>query len=158
MTKPEVMQDYEAIYLAPKCMASGEREWCEHDAPYDCDCDDGPHPWIKFVRSDIAEAADAIEALTAEVERLKLDLQAKDCLQDSAYQAGMKHGWNCAVSGDRDAYDTAISSEHIAELRRVNEARDACFAGCPECEPEGDAPEFFRMIDDLDDEGLFDEG
>lgn len=66
-----------------------------------------------------------IEALTAEVERLKLDLQAKDCLQDSAYQAGMKHGWNCAVSGDRDAYDTAISSEHIAELRRVNEARAA---------------------------------
>jgi len=58
MTKPEVMQDYEAIYLAPKCMASGEREWCEHDAPYDCDCDDGPHPWIKFVRSDIAEAAE----------------------------------------------------------------------------------------------------
>ncbi len=71
------------------------------------------------------DAADAIEALTAEVERLKLDLQAKDCLQDSAYQAGMKHGWNCAVSGDRDAYDTAISSEHIAELRRVNEARAA---------------------------------
>ncbi len=66
-----------------------------------------------------------IEALTAEVDRLKLDLQAKDCLQDSAYQAGMKHGWNCAVSGDRDAYDTAISSEHIAELRRVNEARAA---------------------------------
>lgn len=58
MTKPEMTQDYEAIYLAPKCMASGEREWCEHDAPYDCDCDDGPHPWIKFVRSDIAEAAE----------------------------------------------------------------------------------------------------
>ena len=32
------------------------------------------------------------------------------------------------------------------------------FLGCPECEPEGDAPEFFRMIDDLDDEGLYDEG
>lgn len=75
------------------------------------------------------DAADAIEALTAEVERLKLDLQAKDCLQDSAYQAGMKHGWNCAVSDDRAAYDAAISSEHIAELRRVNETRAALNGG-----------------------------
>jgi len=70
MTKPEMTQDYEAIYLAPKCMASGEREWCEHDAPYDCDCDDGPHPWIKFVRSDIAEAA---EQRGAERERERIE-------------------------------------------------------------------------------------
>ncbi len=23
--------------------------WCEHDAPIDCECIDGPHPWIKYV-------------------------------------------------------------------------------------------------------------
>lgn len=64
-----------------------------------------------------------------ERERLKLDLQAKDCLQVSAYHAGMKHGWNCAISGDMAAYDAAISTEHIAELRSVNEARDALKQG-----------------------------
>jgi len=28
------------------------------------------------------------------------------------------------------------------------------FLGCSECEPEGDAPEFFRMVDELDEEGF----
>ena len=38
----------DVIYLAPLCQEH-ERMWCEHDAPVDCDCIDGPHPWIKYV-------------------------------------------------------------------------------------------------------------
>lgn len=38
----------EVIYLAPLCQEH-ERMWCEHDAPIDCECIDGPHPWIKYV-------------------------------------------------------------------------------------------------------------
>ena len=61
-----------------------------------------------------------------EVERLKLDVAAQECLQDSAYRAGMKHGWNCAVTDSREDYDRAMAgTEHIAELRRIREARAA---------------------------------
>lgn len=38
----------DVIYLAPLCQEH-ERMWCEHDAPVDCECVDGPHPWIKYV-------------------------------------------------------------------------------------------------------------
>lgn len=38
----------DVIYLAPLCQGY-ERMWCEHDAPIDCECIDGPHPWIKYV-------------------------------------------------------------------------------------------------------------
>lgn len=38
----------DVIYLAPLCQEH-ERMWCEHDAPVDCECIDGPHPWIKYV-------------------------------------------------------------------------------------------------------------
>lgn len=38
----------EVIYLAPLCQGY-ERMWCEHDAPVDCECIDGPHPWIKYI-------------------------------------------------------------------------------------------------------------
>ena len=38
----------DVIYLAPPCQEH-ERMWCEHDAPVDCECIDGPHPWIKYV-------------------------------------------------------------------------------------------------------------
>ena len=38
----------DVIYLAPLCQEH-ERMWCDHDAPVDCECVDGPHPWIKYV-------------------------------------------------------------------------------------------------------------
>ena len=38
----------DVIYLAPLCQEH-ERMWCEHDAPVDCECIDGPHPWIKYI-------------------------------------------------------------------------------------------------------------
>lgn len=81
----------------------------------------------------INDLADRIEQLTAEVERkdaeiarLHLDIEAQECLQDSAYRAGMKFGWNCAVDDDRKSYDAVMSStEHVAVLKRIREARAA---------------------------------
>lgn len=46
------MTDYKVIYLAPPCYGD-ERMWCEHDAPDDCECIDGPHPWIKYTSSQL---------------------------------------------------------------------------------------------------------
>jgi len=44
--------DHQVIFLAPICHDYGEgRMWCE-DPQEDCECDDGPHPWIKFVRAE----------------------------------------------------------------------------------------------------------
>lgn len=41
-------KEYSAIYLAPPCFGF-ERNWCEDNAPVDCECPNGPHPWAKFV-------------------------------------------------------------------------------------------------------------
>lgn len=95
---------------------------------------DGPRDGMHYVHEDdvvdpdwqaFRELRTTLAAQQARIEALELDLRARDCLQDSAYQAGMKHGWNCAITDDRAAYDASMSSEHIAELRRINEARAA---------------------------------
>lgn len=73
---------------------------------------------------DSERAANAI--LTAEFEMLRLDLDAKDALNVSAYYAGMKAGWNFCVNEDQINFAAAIAStEHIAELQRINAARQA---------------------------------
>ena len=46
--------DHTVIYLAPPCFGD-ERHWCEDDAPVDCECDDGPHPWIKFTADSVVQ-------------------------------------------------------------------------------------------------------
>jgi hypothetical protein len=57
---------------------------------------------------------------------LRLDIEVQEALQVSAYHAGMKLGWNCAVTDDREKYDRAIAgTEHIKELQRIREARAA---------------------------------
>ena len=74
-----------------------------------------------------SEANDArITALEAENERMKLEVEKHKALQDSAYYAGMKAGWNFGVADDVEGYNRAIeSTDHIAELRRIREARQA---------------------------------
>lgn len=58
-----------------------------------------------------------------ELERLRLEVERAECLQDSAYKAGLKAGWNFAVSNDEAGYQAAMeSTEHIAELKRIREA------------------------------------
>lgn len=65
-----------------------------------------------------------------EVERLKLDLAAQECLQDSAYKAGVKLGWNLCVSDDEAGYQRVMAgTEHIAELKRVRQQRQALASG-----------------------------
>ena len=66
------------------------------------------------------------DRLREEVERLRLDVRAQECLQDSAYKAGFKAGWNAGIIQDEDTYaSTMRSTEHIAELRKVKAVRAA---------------------------------
>lgn len=65
----------------------------------------------------------SILALTEERDRLKLEIEAKDCLMDGHYKAGVKAGWNMAIADDyaglmRITDDTS----HIAELKRIRAA------------------------------------
>ncbi len=86
----------DVIYLAPLCQEH-ERMWCEHDAPVDCECIDGPHPWIKYVAAPQQPTqSDALrEAVEAERERCaqiaeniiganQYDTMDTDCYQDTA--------------------------------------------------------------------------
>ena len=71
-------------------------------------------------------AAHRIEALSAEIERLRLDVEAQEALQVSAYHAGMRAGWNFGVSDDNAGMQAAMANtDHIKELRRIREARAA---------------------------------
>lgn len=64
------------------------------------------------------------EEQAGEEKRLKLDLEAQECLQDSAYKAGVQHGWNLCINDDEDGYQRiANNTEHIAELRRIRADR-----------------------------------
>jgi hypothetical protein len=62
----------------------------------------------------------------AEVARVHLDLRAAECLQDSQYKAGVGAGWNFAIRDDEAGFQAALAStEHIAELKRIKQARAA---------------------------------
>jgi len=64
------------------------------------------------------------DAKDLEIARLKLALAAQECLQDSAYKAGMKHGWALCVADDEEGYQLiANNTEHVAELKRIRIAR-----------------------------------
>ena len=70
--------------------------------------------------------ADRIEALEAEVKRLRLDVEAQEALQVSAYHAGLRAGWNFGVSDDNAGMQAAMANtDHIKELRRIRDARAA---------------------------------
>lgn len=76
------------------------------------------------VAETLEAAADEIEKLTAQVARLRLDLEAKDCLADGQYKAGVKAGWNLCVADDSEGLQRITgNTEHIAELKRINELR-----------------------------------
>lgn len=81
----------------------------------------------------ILQTATALDELRAEVERLKtenerlrLDVEAQEALQVSAYHAGLRAGWNFGVSDDNAGMQAALANtDHIKELRRIREARAA---------------------------------
>ena len=73
--------------------------------------------------------ADLIETQAREIERLRLDVEAQEALQVSAYHAGLRAGWNFGVSDDNAGMQAAMANtDHIKELRRIREAR-ATLAG-----------------------------
>ena len=66
------------------------------------------------------------EEAKRETELLNLAVRAQEALQASAYRAGMKFGWNCCDAGASEKYAQAMEgTEHIAELKRIRQARQA---------------------------------
>ena len=79
-----------------------------------------------FQFNTLSEAADLIETQAREIERLRLDVEAQEALQVSAYHAGLRAGWNFGVSDDNAGMQAAMANtDHIKELRRIREARAA---------------------------------
>lgn len=67
-----------------------------------------------------------IETQAREIERLRLDVEAQEALQVSAYHAGLRAGWNFGVSDDNAGMQAAMANtDHIKELHRIREARAA---------------------------------
>ena len=55
-------EDHEVIWLAPVCQG-GDRSWCQDDVwESHCDCIDGTHRPVKYVRDDRSPTHDAYEA------------------------------------------------------------------------------------------------
>ena len=52
--------------------------WCEHDAPVDCECIDGPHPWIKYI--------------AAQQQPTQSDALLEGDTQTILYLLGVRHG------------------------------------------------------------------
>ena len=81
---------------------------------------------VPFEAPRCLEAADLIETQAREIERLRLDVEAQEALQVSAYHAGLRAGWNFGVSDDNAGMQAAMANtDHIKELRRIREARAA---------------------------------
>ena len=69
MTAPvsQVLSEAEGpreIWLSPVCddwAHHGEgRTWAAPAPEYECECDEGGHPWVKYVRADLATAPAAL--------------------------------------------------------------------------------------------------
>ncbi len=69
------------------------------------------------------DALARLAAAEAQVTALRLQLDQKDALYDSGFQAGVKLGWNFGVSGDEAGFQAATAStDHVAELKRIRAA------------------------------------
>lgn len=68
--------------------------------------------------------ADLAAERDKDARELSLDLIASECLQDGAYKAGLKAGWNFAQDDDHEGLHKAMGgTEHIAELNRIRSER-----------------------------------
>ena len=78
------------------------------------------------VANKVHKLQDLIETQAREIERLRLDVEAQEALQVSAYHAGLRSDWNFGVSDDNAGMQAAMTdTAHIKELRRIREARAA---------------------------------
>lgn len=79
---------------------------------------------VERLRDELRQSS--IDITRAEVERLRLDIEAHEALYDSAWVSGVKAGWNFCADGNIRGYQAAITSrDHLKELRRIREARAA---------------------------------
>lgn len=92
----------DTIWLQPDCMTSIDcgRVWCEHDAPVNCDCSDGPHPWIKFDR-----ASDACASVQRERDALREMLDGvvadiRELISTRSDHFTMRNGERRSIEGD----------------------------------------------------------
>lgn len=75
---------------------------------------------IPLADAKLAELRAEMDKAETQVGALRLQLDQKDALYDSGFQAGVKLGWNFGVSGDEAGFQAATSStEHVAELKRI---------------------------------------
>lgn len=114
----------DVIYLAPLCQEH-ERMWCEHDAPVDCECIDGPHPWIKYVTAPQQPAQSEItQADTAAMESIlwvdtiiddkEAIAKAFACHRDYGYDRGYYDG--CAHTMDAWNRRDDVLRDALADL------------------------------------------
>ena len=47
-----------------------------------------------------------------------------DALRDSAYQAGLRAGWNYCEEGDHEGFWAAAKNHHLKVLRQLREGSD----------------------------------
>ena len=65
-----------------------------------------------------------------EIERLQLEVAKQEALNESAYRAGMKAGWNLGVIDDNEGFARAMEgTEYIVELKRVRAAHSHLLKG-----------------------------
>jgi 6-phosphogluconate dehydrogenase (decarboxylating) len=69
----------------------------------------------------VRETEEDYEARLANIKETAMrEIDVRDCLHTSAFQAGVRLGWNFGVAGDEDGFRRAASStEHVAELKRI---------------------------------------
>ena len=72
-----------------------------------------------FVESEAAQ--DELTRLRERVSDLEKDAQKNDALRDSAYQAGLRAGWNYCMESDEDGFQAAMKNDHIEVLRQLRE-------------------------------------
>jgi hypothetical protein len=71
----------------------------------------------------VQDGLDAITALTRQLAERDAEIAIHECLNVSAYRAGMKAGWSYCDANDLEGYQRAMEgTEHIAELKRLRSA------------------------------------
>ena len=125
--------DHTVIYLAPPCFGD-ERHWCEDDAPVDCECDDGPHPWIKFAAEQVVQELRAENAHSRQLGRE----EGARMMQEAAAKL-VADGFRCRTCGvvfdgtpavghpangcERPNWDAATDEELSEAIRALDPAQ-----------------------------------
>jgi hypothetical protein len=119
-------KEHDVIYLAPVCCHSGE--WCQDDAPYDCDCHDGPHPWTKYTRTTPAPSQQTgangqmVEIININGRDHEVDIELATLVR-ALNQCGMATIASCSGHGHRPGNIALADGREIMIARHYDEAR-----------------------------------